>query len=103
MKTGSHLKIKSMGDAVLGVTLEGNPHKPEPIYFRVQFPGGEVDIVRQDNGEYWVHLSTGKAEDRAGVITDARLDVTSKPVRDTNVGDFNNPGLYHVAMRVKKL
>ena len=46
MQIGSHLKIKKMGDAVLGVRLEGNPEKPEPIHFRVVLPFGDVDIVR---------------------------------------------------------
>ena len=46
--TGKHLKIKKMGDAVLGVKLEGNPQKPEPIYFRVVLPFGDVDIARCD-------------------------------------------------------
>jgi len=46
MTTGSHLKIKKMGDAVLGVELKGNPKEPEPIYFRVVLPFGHVDIVR---------------------------------------------------------
>lgn len=43
MKTGGHLKIRSMGENALGVTLEGNPNKPEPIHFRVCSPGGDVE------------------------------------------------------------
>jgi hypothetical protein len=53
-KTGQHLKIKPLGDAVLGVELEGRPAKPEPIHFRVIFPGGVVDVTRVAEGDYWV-------------------------------------------------
>ncbi len=34
MAIGKHLKIKRLGDAVLGVTLEGNPKKPEILLLR---------------------------------------------------------------------
>ena len=96
-RTGSHLKIKSMGDAALGVRLEGDPQKPEPIHFRVQFPGGDIDIVRTADNEYWIHLRVEN-----GTISDARLDIHGKPASETDVGDFNDPGLYHVALRVKE-
>lgn len=39
--------------------------------------------------------------DTAGKLSDARLDIIGKNSSDVNIGDFNNPGLYHVAVKVK--
>lgn len=107
MKTGSHLKIKSMGDNAMGVKLEGNPQKPEPIYFRVMFPGGDVDIVRTTDDEYWIHIhvnnnnstSYDPMEPEARIV-DARLDIADRGITETNMGDFNNPNLFHLAVRI---
>lgn len=109
--TGKHLKLKAMGDNVIGVQLEGNPKKPEPIHFRVMFPGGDIDIVRtSDNEDYWVHIRVnhpddGEDPDRSvqdAKIVDARLDLIDKAAIHTDVGDFNNPSLYHLAVRVTR-
>jgi hypothetical protein len=112
MKTGSHLRIHSnFGDDVLGVTLEGNPKKPEPNSFRVQFPGGNVDIERCTDGSYWVHVLCNQREktiDREGpesgvqyaYFSEARMHMTTKHTCDANLGDFENPGLYDVALRI---
>lgn len=107
MKTGAHLKIEQMGEVVQGVRLFGNPQKPEPEHFRVCFPGGDVDLVRLDDGSYWIHLRVNRPDDgddpdrEFAKITDARLDVHGKHVAETKVGDFKHPGLYHVALKVK--
>ncbi len=106
--TGKHLKIKKMGSAVLGVELEGNPNKPEPIHFRVVFPFGDVDIVRTSNDEYWVHVRTNNKKDgmfisgetAPGKFVDARIDMHGKPVHKTDKGDFGHPDMYHLAVRV---
>jgi hypothetical protein len=107
MKTGAHLKIKSYGDAVLGVELEGNPKKPEPDHFRVYFPGGDVDITRTTDNEYWIHVHVNCKESTSynpmeptGFIKDARLDITDISASEANIGDFDNPNLYHLAFRV---
>lgn len=102
------MKIRRMGDMVLGVELEGNPKKPEPEHFRVMFPGGEVDLARLDDGSYWVHLRVNRPDDGwdpdrvFAKITDARLDILDKHAADCDPGDFANPKLYHVALHVKK-
>lgn len=111
MKTGSHFKIRSMGEKVLGVELEGNPSNPEPEHFRVCFPGGDVDIVRTTTNDYWIHVRVNhedhgafvKGEDVPARIVDARLDLTNKHTAEVNVGDFNDPNLYHLAVRVAKI
>ena len=100
MRTGSHLKIKEMGDKVLGVELKGNPQEPEPIYFRVVFPYGDVDIVQCDNGEYWVHIRTNNQKDgdnpdrKFGKFVNARIDLIDSHSKETDIGDFGNPKMY---------
>jgi len=99
-----------MGDKVLGVTLEGNPRKPEPESFRVVFPGGDVDIVRTSDNQYWIHVRVD--HEKHGIkaiedlipsrIVDARLDLLGKHTSEVNVGDFNSDMLYHLAVRVKR-
>uniref|UniRef100_A0A6M3IMG9 Uncharacterized protein n=1 Tax=viral metagenome TaxID=1070528 RepID=A0A6M3IMG9_9ZZZZ len=106
MKTGGHLKIKSMGTNVLGVVLEGNPKKTEPIHFRVVLPFGDVDIVRTTNNEYRIHTRINRPNDgddpyRAfGKFTDARIDIIGKHAADCNAGDFKHPDMYHQAVRI---
>lgn len=108
MRTGSHLKIRSMGEKVLGVDLEGNPRKPEPEEFRIAFPGGDVGVVRTTDNQYWVHVRVNHpkhggfvpGEDRAASIVDARLDSVNKSTHQMDLGDFRDSGLYHLAVRV---
>lgn len=106
-KTGGHLKIIEMGDNVLGVRLLGNPKKPEPIYFRVVFPGGDVDVVRTADGKNWVHIRIDHPEGdhrhvddglKDGFLSGARLDVAGKGVNDADLGDMNDDDLYHLAI-----
>ena len=108
MKTGSHLKIRKMGDNVMGVRLEGNPKKPEPIYFRVVLPFGDVDIVRCSDNSHWVHTRINHRDDNGdpdrnfGRFVDARIDVTDKHASDCDSGDFSNPNAYHIAVKIDK-
>lgn len=112
MRTGSHLRIKPFGDNVLGVEIEGNPRKPEPVSFRVSFPGGEVNIERCSDGSYWVHTLIKQRDvtiDREGPdsgpfakATAARLHIWGKNTSDVNFGDFEHPGLYDVAVKVER-
>lgn len=106
MQTGKHLKIKSMGNAALGVELEGNPQKPEPIHFRVVLPFGDVDIVRTTDNDYWVHVRTDHPDDgwspdrNFGKFIDARIDLLSKHSSECDKGDFGHPDMYHMAFRI---
>jgi hypothetical protein len=98
--TGKHLKIMPMGEKAQGVVLEGNPQKPEPMHFRVCFPGGEVAITQCPKGHYWVHIDRdmrGKNGETEHEFKRARLDIQNKHANETDYGDFNNPNLYHVA------
>jgi len=101
------LKVSDFGDTVQGVELRGDRRNPEPESFRVAFPGGDVDIVRTTNDEYWVHVRVNKPgrdnpEYVMGKIIDARLDCEGKHANETDVGDFNRPDLYHLAVRVAR-
>lgn len=97
-----------MGEKVLGVRLEGNPKKPEPEHFRIVFPGGDMEVARTTDNDYWIHVRVNhpdhgmfvKGEDVPGKILNARLDLTDRNTVDADVGDFNNPALYHLAVRV---
>ena len=108
MTTGSHLKIKKMGDNVLGVKLEGNPKKPEPIHFRIVFPFGDVDVVRTTDNQYWVHVRCNNPKDgmfvsgdtMPGKFVDGRIDMHGKHASDCDHGDFGHPDMYHMAVRV---
>lgn len=113
MKTGSHLKIREFGSNTLGIRLEGNPKKPEPDSFRVHFPGGCVDIERCSDGDYWVHvivneedrlrdMTGGETEEISGVFSGARLHMNGKASYLADLGDFENPGLYDVALRITR-
>ena len=109
MATGSHLKIMSMGDNVMGVELLGDPKRPEPIHFRVMFPGGDIDIVRTTDNEYWAHIRVNRKADgwdpdrQMGRLVDARLDSLSKHASEMNPGDFADPDLYHLAVRIQPI
>lgn len=106
------LKITKFGESAEGIALSGNPKSCEPAHVRISFPGGDVEVVRATDGEkpdYWVHVRVNKTghgmfvpgEDTAASITDARLDQLDKSASDANLGDFNRPELYHLAVRVK--
>ena len=102
------LKVTDFGSTVQGVTLKGDRRNPEPESFRVQFPGGDVDVVRTTDDEYWVHVRVNRPgntldeEAPLGRIVDARLDITDRHASETKVGDFENPNLYHLAVRIGK-
>jgi hypothetical protein len=106
---GKHLKVQDMGTDVLGVKLEGGRRTPEPIHFRVMFPGGDVDIVQTIDDDYWIHIRVNHKDDWGdpdrrpeAKVTDASLDLLDKPGSQVDVGDFNNPSLYHLAVRVTR-
>jgi hypothetical protein len=104
------LKIERMGDEVQGIRLRGDPKVcPEPTHVRIVFPGGDVDVVRTTDGDYWVHVRVDTATDVAaevadvaGKLVDARLDIRGKHASDCDPGDFRDPDLYHLAVMVAR-
>lgn len=102
------LQTVNFGTEVQGVRLQGNPKNPEPEIFRVAFPGGDVDVTRTTNNEYWVHIRVNTERDIVGnddlvvgKLVDARLDIEGKHASETNAGDFADPKLYHLAVRIR--
>lgn len=106
------LKITSFGQSAEGIQLTGNPKSCEPDHVRIAFPGGDVEIVRATDGtrpDYWVHVrittpKDGMYSEGEGItarISDARLDIRGKSAAEVDCGEFSNPDLYHVALRVK--
>lgn len=102
------LSIHQLGTDVQGVILDADPSSPEPIHFRVVIPGGDVDIVRTTDGDFWVHIRVNSEEDLlarnvpVGKICDARVDIKGKHAAECNAGDLGHPDLYHAALRVTK-
>jgi hypothetical protein len=102
------LSVENFGTEVQGIRLYGDPRiRPEPETVRVCFPGGDVDIVRTSDGEYWVHVRVDSEQDvreesaeYVGQVVDARLDIRGKHTQDADVGDLGHPWLYHLAVRV---
>ena len=106
------LKLRPMGEKVVGVTITGNPKNVEPEGVIVRFPGGQVTVTRATDTpdcDYWVHLTVNRPEDLAaeedlqlGKLAAARLDIEGMHAVEADLGDFANPGLYHLAVRVER-
>ena len=103
------LRIERFGDECQGICLRGDPATcPEPTHVRVVFPGGDVDVVRCDDGSYWVHVRVNRPDDAevvtgdavAGALVDGRADVRGRSTSDCDPGDLADPDLEHVAIRV---
>ena len=102
------LSIIDMGTEAQGVELKGDRRNPEPTYFRVRLPFGDVDVARCDAGEYWVHVRVNRPGDDdvkianapVGEIKDARLDAKDKHAGTIDATVLADPTLYHVAIRV---
>lgn len=109
------LKVERMGETVQGIRLKGNPKDPEPESVRIVFPGGDIDLVRCDDGSYWVHVRVDSDEDvktsdrakRVGRVVDVRVDyrdhhheAESHVESQLSPVDFGTPGPYHLAVRV---
>ena len=100
------LRVIGMGDEVQGVELKGDRRNPEPTYFRVCLPFGDVDITRTSNGEYWVHVrvnrpvSGGTPGARPGRVKDARIDAHDKHAGELDASLLVDPNLYHLAVRL---
>ena len=111
MKNRFELQKNGSDHAILVIT--GNPKNCEPAHVSVRFPGGEITIVRASEGldaDYWAHFTRFRPDDCtegvnriAGRLVDARIDNENKATSECSVGDFGDPGTYHVAIRIGKL
>lgn len=110
-----NLKLQyPQGSDVALVEIKGDHRIPEPGSVRIAFPGGSVEVVRATEGkgaDYWVHVYVNRpeaghfvrGEDETALILDARLDAhDGSAAADRDLGDFRNPQLYHVALRVHR-
>lgn len=104
--TGAHLKIVKLGDNCHGVELHGDRTRPEHAEFRVSFPGGDVNVVRTTDGNYWIHVRVNRPTDGPqrvmGKMIDARLDIIGRHSDDVDRGDFADPNLHHLAVRIAR-
>lgn len=106
--TGKHLKVRKMGDAVMGVELKGDKKNPEPIHFRIILPFGHVDIARTTDDDYWIHIGTNKKNDgwsldrTFGKFIDARIDIIGEHADKHRALELSNPDIYHLAVRLSE-
>lgn len=96
------------GSKVAQIEITGNMKACEPETVRINFPGGDVEVVRARDGEdadYWVHLRVNRPADSMAIdgeteqakIIDARIDIHGN---NQKAVDFKHPQTYHVALRV---
>ena len=92
--------------------MEGNPKRPEAAHGgMIEFPGGNVNVTRTTNGDYWVHILLNK-EGRGlfipeatieGMVIDARVDSINPVKHLKDVGHLNDPDTDHFAVLIKPL
>jgi hypothetical protein len=102
------LKVVSMGSDVQGVRLEGDRRNPEPIYFRVVLPFGDVDIVRTSDNDYWVHIRVNRPDagmnvpgvTKHGRVLDACINAHDKSGGEIDASILDDDQLYHLAVKL---
>lgn len=52
------------------IIFKGNKNSPEPTTGTIKFPGGEVEVSRTSNGEYWAHIKV----DKPANVVNSRVD-----------------------------
>ena len=105
-------KVVEMGTSVWGVRIKGDPKQPERESFRVQFPWGDVDIIRATDGadaDYWVHVYVHHERSGSGLsfpgeapgeIKDARVDHVDGADTESVEIPLRHPSLNHIAIRI---
>lgn len=96
----------SLNPIRVGQTLElfGDPKKKiEKETTVIRFPGGNVEVSRTTDNEYWVHVTT----EENSKIVDARIDAAGRycdtardMIRQAMATEIND-GCNHIAFRVK--
>lgn len=103
-------KVIAFGTDAFGLEMTGDPRNMEASHYRIVFPGGHLEVTRaQDNPnpDYWVHVYVNHKgspsfdpDEPPARITDARLDLHDRSAGEVDIGDFDNPALYHLAVKV---
>ena len=96
------LKTTKNGDWTV-LTIEGDPAKPEAAHAgMIKFPGGNVNVVRTSDNEYWVHVCvnhpdggfTIKGETITAELKSGRVDIMGEGVKGLN------PNMDHLAFLI---
>lgn len=77
----------------------GNKSNPEPSCGIIKFPGGQMEVSRTTDGEYWAHISV----DASSNITDSRIDYDYETYNKTGGSIPPIPeqqGVEHIAIKV---
>ena len=99
---------EAMNRVKIGGTTElfGDPSiKIEKPHTAILFPGGNVEIARCSDGQYWVHVSINNAKPGQNAkITRCRLDADGRYCDDVNEAmndEINRGSVNHIAFLVK--
>lgn len=104
------ITIETAGTDALQVRLLGDRTQPEPSTFLVKFPGGDVEVSRTSDGNYWVHVRAGSPADSEvieglalpGDLAQARVDYAAPDGEVTSGEEIGfKPTARHVAVLVK--
>ena len=86
--------------------------KLEPEHHEFRFPGGNVNIQRTSNNEYWVHIALNQEQvldevpslSAKGFFCDSRLDLKHEEYLKHGIPEIEHiENANHVAIRVKTL
>lgn len=107
------LTVRQEAGGVQTITLKGDAKKygAEPDTLRVRFPGGEFEIVRTSDDDYWAHIYVNSPENEGwdpaaimGQVSEGRIDTHDATLdlgKHTKRGlDLLDENVYHVAFRV---
>lgn len=80
------------------IVFKGNPKSPEPTSGIVKFPGGHVEVSRNDDNSYWIHVQV-EGSDR---MIDSRIDYDIEYARVNGIPEIKDADhINHIAVRVK--
>jgi len=90
------LKLHSFGSDCEGIKLEG-----------ISFPGGDVEIVRTSDNQYWIHARVNHSgstsyepEQPTARLLDGRIDLVSGYPTSEQQSAIQDSRIYHLALRV---
>ena len=87
--------------------IYGDKKNPEPEHHEFLFRGGNVNVQRTSNNEYWVHIEVVRPENvmvdahslsKAGRITEGRMDFAREEAGVKRIPDVEHT--HHIAVRI---